>query len=100
MVEVVERDDEAHVVLAHEPGERVHVVGIGDAGDDRLPVGVVERRGERVRVGGERDRTGGPERPHDVDALPGAREEDDRHERRAYSRPARRPEEFGGARIT
>ena len=36
VVEVVERHDEAHVVLADELAERADVAGIGDAGHDRL----------------------------------------------------------------
>jgi hypothetical protein len=49
-----------------------------------LPVGVVERRRERIGVGAERDGSGTAKRPHDVDALARAGEEDD-HERREYS---------------
>ena len=51
--------------------------------DDRLAIGVVERRRERVGVGAENIRAGSLEGPDDVDALARAGEEDD-HERRAY----------------
>ncbi len=85
MVEVVQRHDEPDVVLADEVGEGVDVAGVGDARDDRLTVRVVQRRRERVRVGGERDAARSAKRADDVDALPRAGEEDDRHERRAYS---------------
>ena len=60
--------------------------GSATSGTTTLPVGVVQRGRERVGVGGEGDRSGGPERAHDVDALTRAREEDDRHGRREYPR--------------
>ena len=50
MVEIVQRHDQANVVLAHEVGERVDVSGIGDQRHDRLEIRVVERRRERVGV--------------------------------------------------
>ena len=47
--------------------------------DERLVVRVVERRRQRVEVGGDRGGTGPAERGHDVDALPRAGEEDGGH---------------------
>ena len=84
MIEVVERNDEPHVVLADESCERRHVARLRDPWNDRLPIGVVQRRRERISVGTERDGSGCPERLDDVDALARAGEQD-HHERREYS---------------
>jgi len=84
MVEVVQRDDQANVVLADERGQSRHVAGTRNARHDGHPIGVVERGSEGVRIGAERGRPGRPECPHDVDALARAREQDD-HERGEYS---------------
>jgi hypothetical protein len=80
VVEVGERHDELHVVQRDQVAERVEVVGVVDARDDRALVGVVERRRERVQVGRDRRRPGAGERGDDVDALTGAREQDCRQE--------------------
>ncbi len=85
MVEVVQRHDQPDVVLLHEGGHRVDVTGVGDAGNDRPDVRVVERGRERIRIGSERHAPGGVECADDVHPLPRAGEEDDRHGRRAYS---------------
>ena len=79
LVEIGERNDEAHVVLGDERGERGHVAGVVDPRDERGMVGVIERGRERVEVGGDRRRAGAAERAHDVDALPCAGEEDGCH---------------------
>ena len=97
VVEVGERDDQAHVVLADEPGERGDVARIVDARDERVVVGVVERRRQAVGVGDDRRRAGARELGHDVDPLPGAREEDCRHARER-SPHAREAEPSGGHR--
>ncbi len=83
-VEVVQRNDEPHVVLADEVGERRHVGGVGDARHDRTEVRVVERGREGIGIDGQRDCSRTTKRADDVDALTRAREEDD-HDRRAYS---------------
>lgn len=79
LVEVGERDDELHVVLDDEGGERRDVARVVDPRDDGPVVGVVERRRERVEIGGDGRRARPSERAHDVDALPCACEEDRRH---------------------
>ena len=82
LVDVGHRHDEPDVVLGDERRERRHVAGIVDPRDERHVIGVVERRREAVEVGGDRRRAGPAERGHDVDALPGAGEENGGHERR------------------
>jgi len=84
VVEIVQRYDETDVVLAYQLHESGDVLGIRDLRHDGLPVGVVERRREGIGVGAERDRSSAAKRPHDVDALARAGEQDD-HERREYS---------------
>jgi hypothetical protein len=80
-VEVVQRHDEAHVVLLAQPRERRHVLGRRDPRDDHPVVAVVQRRRERIRVDAERDRTSRAERAGDVDALPdGCQQHDHRRE--------------------
>ena len=81
LVEVGERHDEPHVVQVDELGERRDVGGVVDPRHERVHVGVVERRRERVRVDGDGSAAGAAERGDDVDALPGAREQDCRHGR-------------------
>ncbi len=85
MVEVGERHDQRRVVLGDERCERLDVAGIVDRRDERPAVGGVERRRELVEVDGERRRAGAPKRRDDVDALPRAGEEDDRHGAEGYS---------------
>jgi hypothetical protein len=70
-------------VLAHEPGERVDVRRIVDARNERLHVGVVERRRQPVDVRRDGGRPGVGEGRDDVHALPRAGEEDRRHGSRA-----------------
>ncbi len=82
-VEVVQRHHEAYVVLASQRGECRDVLGIGDPGDERVSVAVVERRRERVGVHAERDGARSAERASDVHALPDRGEHDD-HDARAY----------------
>jgi len=84
MVEIVQRHDEANVVLTDERSERHHVSGICDPRDDGVTIGVIKRRREWISVGAERNGSGGPERLDDVDALARAGEQD-HHERREYS---------------
>ena len=79
LVEVRERHDEAHVVLVDEGAQRRHVTLLLDAWHERVAVGVVERRRERVDVCGDGRGARAPERVEDVDSLPGTREEDRRH---------------------
>ena len=79
MIEIGERHDQAHVVQRDQVAQRVDVRRVVDARDQRPVVGVVERRRKLVDVCGDRRRAGATERGHDVDALPGAREEDGRH---------------------
>ena len=55
------------------------VAGVVDARDERLHVGVVQGRRQRVEIGRDRRRAGSPEGAHDVDALARAREEDADH---------------------
>ncbi len=81
VVEVGERDDERDVVLGDERAQRGQVRRVVDARDERVAVGVVERRRERVDVRRERRRAGARERAEDVDPLAGAREEHGRHGR-------------------
>ena len=50
-----------------------------DSRDERVQVGVVQRRGEWVDVGGNRECTRSAKRPDDVHALARAREENRRH---------------------
>ena len=69
MVEVVQRHDQTNVLLADERCERWNVVWIRNPRDDRLAIGVVERRRERVGVGAENICTGSLEGADDVDAL-------------------------------
>ena len=57
------------------------------------PVGVVQRRRKRIRIGTERHGSGCPERLDDVDALARAREQD-HHERGEYS------EDFAATQLT
>ena len=80
VVEVGQRDDQPHVVQLDEVAERADVAEVVDARHERAVVGVVERRRELVDVGRDRRRAGLAERGDDVDALPGAREEDGRHD--------------------
>ena len=61
--------------------ERGEVAGIVDARNDRALVRVVERGRERVGVDRDRVRAGAAKRGDDVDALPGAGEEDGGHGR-------------------
>ena len=79
LVEVGERRDQAHVVLVDERAQRGDVGGVVDPRHEGVPVGVIERGCERVRVGGDRQRAGATERADDVHPLSGAREEDGRH---------------------
>jgi hypothetical protein len=84
VIEIVQRNDEPNVVLADEGCERRHVAGIRDPRDNRLAVGVVQRRRKRIGIDTERDGSGRSERLDDVDALARAGEQD-HHERREYS---------------
>ena len=83
-VEVVQRDDEADVVLLTERRRASARTRVGDPRDDDLPVAVVQSGRERVGVDAERDRARGAERAGDVDALADRGEHDD-HDARAYS---------------
>lgn len=76
MVEVRQRDDEGDVVLRHECGEGGDVTRVVDTRRKGVLVRVVEGRGERIDVDGERARARAAERRDDVDALPRAGEED------------------------
>ena len=69
LVEVGERDDEAHIVLVDERTQRRHVALVVHTRDERVAVGTVERGSERVHVYGDGRRPGATERSHDVDAL-------------------------------
>ena len=66
-------------MLRDERRERRDVGGIGYSRDDRHMVGVVERRGQAVEVGGDGGGPGFRERGDDVDALPRAGEENSGH---------------------
>ena len=94
LVEVGERRDQAHVVLVDERAQRGDVGGVVDPRHEGVPVGVIERGCERVRVGGDRQRAGATERADDVHPLSGAREEDGRHGGQ-YSRNGRLDERRG-----
>ncbi len=80
VVEVGERHDQANVVQLDEIAQGREVADVVDARHERTAVGVVERRCELVDVDGDRRCAGFAKRGHDVDALPGAREQDDRHD--------------------
>ncbi len=79
LVEVGERHDEPHVVLGDEPRQRRNVRRIVDPWHEGSVMSVVERRCERVEVGGDGGRARSPEGADDVDALAGAGEENRRH---------------------
>ena len=68
-----------HVVLLDELRERRDVGRILDPRHEREVVRVPERGSERVEVGGDRRRARATEGRDDVDALPGAGEEDGCH---------------------
>ena len=93
MVEVGERDDQPDVVGVDEVAEGADVAVVVDARHERAAVGVVERRRERIDVGRDRRRARAAERGDDVDALPGAREEDGRHSGSGYRAPQKAPVE-------
>ena len=80
MVEIGQRDDQANVVQLDEVAERRDVAEVVDAGHERPAVGVVERGRELVDVDGDRGRAGLAKRGDDVNPLPGAREQDGRHD--------------------
>ena len=84
MVEIVQRNDEANVILADELRDSRDIAGIGDSRDDRPAIRVVQRRCERIGVSAERDGSRSAKRLDDVDALARAGEQD-HHERREYS---------------
>ena len=85
VVEVGERDDELDAVLGDERARAPRCSpGSSTGGHERAAVGGVQRRRELVQVDRERRRPGAPERLDDVDALPGAGEEDDGHGAEAY----------------
>ena len=65
--------------LVDERRKRSDVAGVVDAGNERLVIGVVERRREAIGVRGDGDRARTGERGHDVDALPRAGEENGCH---------------------
>ena len=74
---------------AHQLRERGNVRLVRDARHERHTVGVVQRRREPVDVGRDRGRARPREGADDVDALPGAREEDRGHGgQRSRARPA------------
>ena len=79
LIEIGQRDDETDVVCGDEPGEGGDVPGVVDARHQRLVIGVVERRRERIDVGRDGGGARPPERGDDVDALAGAREENGGH---------------------
>ena len=79
LVEVGERDDELDVVLLDELRERRDVGWILDSRHELEVIRVPERGSERVEVGGDRRRARATEGRDDVDALPGAGEEDGCH---------------------
>ena len=66
-------------MFADEPPKHRHVLGVVDARDQHVRVGVIERGRQRVDVGGDRSRTRTAEGADDVDALSRTREEDGRH---------------------
>ena len=96
VVEVGQRHDQPDVVQRDEVAQGVDVAGVVDARDERAVVGVVERRRERVDVGRDRRRAGAAERRDDVDALPGAREEDGGHGSGGYRGAVKAPLAAGG----
>ena len=59
-VEIVERDDEADLVLLAQSREGLDVLGIRDSRDDDPAVAVVERGRERIGVDPERRPAGRP----------------------------------------
>ena len=83
VVEVGQRHDEPDAVRGDELAQRVDVAGIVDARHGRPNVGVVQSRRERIEIGRDRRRAGLAERRDNVDALPGAGEENGRHSRGA-----------------
>ena len=84
LVEVGQRDDEVDVVLDDEARRAAaRSPGRPTREDELVAVGVVERRRQAVDVGRDRRRAGPAEGRDDVDALPGAGEEDRRHGERA-----------------
>ena len=80
LVEVRERHDQLHVVLVDDSPKGGDIIGIVDPRHEHVPVRVVERRRERVRIGGDRRRAGAAEGADDVHALARAGEEDGRHD--------------------
>jgi hypothetical protein len=91
LVGVGQRDDEVDVVLGDELGERRDVGRVGDGGHERVAVGRVERRRERVDVHGDGGRAGSAEGADDVHAPPDAGEEHRRHSPDATSASSPRP---------
>ena len=84
LIDVGDGHDELDVVLGDERGERREVARVVDPGDERHVIRVVERGSQAVEVGCDRRRPGPLERGHDVDALPGAGEENRCHGGRGY----------------
>ena len=80
LVEVGERDDQPDVVLVDDPAQRGDVVRLVDPRHERVPVGVVQRGRERVRVRCDRGRAGPAKSADDVNPLAGAREENRCHD--------------------
>ena len=83
LIEIGQRHDEADVVLGDEAGEGGNVAGVGDARNERHVIRVVERGSEPVEVRWRSSWRRPAERGHDVDALPGAGEENGSHGGRA-----------------
>ena len=81
LIEVGQRHHQLDVVLRNQGSERGDVARAVDARHQGECVRVVERRCHRVGIGGDRCRARAPEGRDDVDALPGAGEEDRSHGR-------------------
>ena len=78
-IEIGERNEQVDPVSLDELAQGRDVSVVLDSRDECVQVGVVERRRERVGVGGKRDGTGLTKGPDDVHALARAREENRRH---------------------
>ena len=84
MVEVGDGNDDVDAALTHELGQSRDVVGLGEAGNERVATGAVESRREDAGVGGDRRGAGFVEGVDHVDALACAGEKDDCHDGRGY----------------
>ena len=80
VVEVGQRNDQTDVMQVDEVAKRRDVAEVVDARHERPTVGVVERRRQLVDVDGDGGGAGLAKRGDDVNPLPGAREQDGRHD--------------------